>query len=178
MLRNSPAGYGWASKGLHWLIALGMIGLTALGAWMVTLGYFDPWYNRSLALHRSLGMVVLALAVAFAVWKVVSPSPPLQETLRPWERAAAHAAHAVLLCAMFVLPVSGYLISTSAGAGFPFFGLGTVPAVGAVSESGRDLAIAVHWWAAYGLAAVAAVHAGAALKHQFIDRHGTLKRML
>ena len=178
MLHNTPTRYGAVSKVLHWLIALGMIGLTGLGWWMVGLSYFDSWYNRGLTLHRSIGMVVLGLAVVFATWKIVSPSPPLQRELKPWEQRGARAVHALLLGAMFVLPISGYLISTSAGAGFPFLGSWEIPAVLPKSEARRDLAIAVHYYAAYGLIAFIAAHAGAALKHQFIDKHGTLKKML
>ena len=66
MLRNTRARYGLASKALHWLLAAGILGLTGLGAWMVTLGYPDSWYNRALALHRSGGMIVLGLALLFA----------------------------------------------------------------------------------------------------------------
>ncbi len=178
MLPNSRTEYGIASKALHWLTAVGIIGLIGLGAWMVGLSYFDSWYNRALALHRSIGMVVLGLGALFAAWKLVSPSPPLQEELRPWERLAARAAHAFLLAAMLVIPVSGYLISTSAGTGFPFFGLGEIPALFDKSDALRDLAIAVHYYAAYGVAVVLLVHAGGAIKHQFIDKHGTLRRML
>jgi cytochrome b561 len=36
----------------------------------------------------------------------------------------------------------------------------------------------VHYYAAYAIGALALLHAGAALKHQFVDRDGTLRRML
>ena len=178
MLHNTESTYGLASKLLHWLLATGIIGLTALGAWMVDLSYLDSRYNLALSLHRSLGMAVLGLAVVFAVWKFVSPSPPLQAELRDWERHGARLTHALLLFAIFALPVSGYMISTSAGAGFPFLDLIVIPAIFPRSEILRDLAIGVHAAVAYGLLPVVVVHAGAALKHQFLDKHGTLKRML
>jgi cytochrome b561 len=44
----------------------------------------------------------------------------------------------------------------------------------------RDLADTlklVHHWLAYALAALVALHVAAALKHQFIDRDGLLRRM-
>ncbi|MCY4097226.1 MAG: cytochrome b/b6 domain-containing protein [Rhodospirillales bacterium] len=106
------------------------------------------------------------------------PSPPLQAELRAWERCSARAVHLLLLGAMFVLPASGYVISTSAGSGFPFLSALEVPALLPRSETARDLAITIHYVAAYGLLPFVAVHAGAALKHQFIDKHGTLQRML
>ncbi|MBL28575.1 MAG: cytochrome b [Rhodospirillaceae bacterium] len=178
MLANGPDRYGLVSKLLHWLIAAGIVGLVILGWWMVGLSYYDAWYNRGLALHRAFGLIVLALAILFVGWRLLSPPPRLQQTLKPWERAAANTVHVVLLAAMVAIPTSGYFISTSAGAGVPIFGLFEVPALTAVPDRLRDLAIAVHYYLAYGVIAVAAMHAGAALKHQFIDRDGTLKRML
>jgi cytochrome b561 len=47
-----------------------------------------------------------------------------------------------------------------------------------VSEPLRDWSIAVHFYAAYGVFFLALLHAGAALKHQFVDRRGTLRRRL
>ena len=178
MLRNSSESYGLVSKVVHWLIALGIIGLTWLGWWMVDLGYYDSWYNQGLALHRAFGMVVLGLAIFFMAWKTISPSPDLQEELQPWEKRGARMVHAVLLFAMLAIPTTGYVISTSAGAGFSMFGLFNVPALLPESEAMRNLAISAHYYAAYGLIVVIAAHAGAALKHHFVDRQGTLKRML
>lgn len=178
MLRNSPDRYGLVTKTLHWMIALGIMGMIWLGWWMVGLSYYDSWYNRGLELHRAIGMVLLGLAFLMAAWKLLSPSPALQSELNPWEKRGAWAAHGILLLAMFVIPVTGYLISTSAGKGFSIFGMFEFPALLTTSEAARDLAIAAHCYIAYGLIAVIAVHAGAALKHQFIDRHGTLRRML
>ena len=41
-----------------------------------------------------------------------------------------------------------------------------------------DLAIEVYFWCGYGMAVLVLIHAGAALKHQFTGRDGTLWRML
>ncbi|MDE0113884.1 MAG: cytochrome b [Albidovulum sp.] len=178
MAKNRGAEYGRASKLLHWILAICMIALVWLGWWMVGLDYYHAWSMRALELHRSIGMAVFALAAVFAIWKFISPSPALQAELRPWERAAARATHILLICAMFVIPVSGYLLSTSSGSGFEMFGLIQIPAVAAVTEPVRDLAESIHYFTSYGLLALVAIHAGAALKHQFFDGHGTLKRML
>ena len=178
MLRNTPERYGLVTKCLHWGIALGIIGILWLGWWMVGLSYYDAWYNRGLALHRALGMMVLGLACLLLLWKLISPSPGLQKELTPWEKLGAHMAHGLLLLAMFAIPISGYVISTAAGKGFSMFGLFEIPALLPKSEATRDLAIAAHYYIAYGLIAVIVLHAGAAIKHQIIDKHGTLKRML
>ncbi|MCG8492775.1 MAG: cytochrome b [Sneathiellales bacterium] len=178
MILNSETRYGLVSKSLHWLIALSIISLIVLGWWMVGLSYYDQWYHQSLEIHRALGMLVLLLASLFLIWKIFAKSPPLQSELTALEKLGAKTAHILLLVSMFTIPVTGYVISTSAGAAFTFFGLFDIPAVTQISEASRELAITIHYYAAYCVGILALVHAGAALKHQFIDKHGTLRRML
>ena len=178
MWRDGREHYGLVSISLHWTIALGMIGLVALGAWMVGLTYYDRWYNDSLALHKALGIVVLALAALKLGWRLAGRNPGFGPEVRPHERAAAMAMHWALNALLVLLPVTGYVISTSEGAGIDLFGLIELPALFAVSEGARDLAIDVHFYLAYGLLALVALHAGAALKHHLVDRGSTLRRML
>ncbi|KKJ76565.1 hypothetical protein WH95_12205 [Kiloniella litopenaei] len=177
MIRNSTERYGLVSKLLHSLIAFSIIGLIGLGWWMVGLSYYDSWYHKGLELHRAIGVCVLLLATVFAIWKVISPSPGLQKSLKPMEKVGAKVVHIVLLLSMFVVPLTGYAISTSSGNSFTFFGLFDIPSVMAITDAIRDLAISLHYYIAYGLIAVILLHAGAAFKHQFIDKKGTLKRM-
>ena len=70
MWRSGRDHYGIVAIGLHWSIALAFVGLVGLGAWMVGLTYYDPWYNDSLTLHKAIGIVVLALALAKLGWKI------------------------------------------------------------------------------------------------------------
>ena len=79
---------------------------------------------------------------------------------------------------MFAIPITGYVISTAAGKGFSMFGLFEISALLPKSEATRDMAITAHYTLAYGLIAVIVLHAGAAIKHQIINKDGTLKRML
>ena len=177
MQASSAQDYSAATKVLHWLIALLIIGLIGLGWYMVGLTYFDKWYNSSLAIHKSLGMFVLVLAFAKISWRFFSPSPAFVDTIKPWERVAAKGTHLVLYFMMVVIPVTGYAISTSAGSPVSFFDLFDIPAVLPESDGLRDLAVELHYYLSYGAAIVVAMHALAALKHQFIEKDGTLSRM-
>lgn len=176
-LKNSASHYGAISKCLHWCVALLIIGLIGLGFYMVDLTYYDRWYNATLTWHKSLGMAALALAVMKIGWQLYSP-PPAPTGLPPWERLGAGIMHVVLLGMMLIIPASGYLISTSAGQGVEIFGLLRVPALSSGGTALRDAAIAVHFYTAYGTALLIVGHAGAALKHNFINRDETLRRML
>ncbi len=86
--------------------------------------------------------------------------------------------HLTLFAMMVAIPITGYGISTSAGDGITIFGWFEVPALIPESEALRDLAIELHYYLAYGTAALVLLHAMAAFKHQFIDRDGTLGRMI
>ena len=178
MWRSGKDHYGIVAMGFHWTIALAITGLVGLGAWMVGLTYYDPWYNDSLALHKAIGIVVLALAVAKFGWKLADRKPGFGPEVKPYERAGATAMHWVLNALMIVLPITGYLISTSEDAAIDMFGLYDLPALFDVSADARDFAIDIHYYVAYGGIALVALHIGASLKHHFIDRGSTLTRML
>ena len=121
--------YNLLTRVLHWLIAAVILGLVGLGWWMVDLTYYDRWYNRSLELHKSAGLVLLAVVAVFVAWALVRRGPPLPDSIPRWQRIAAHATHGLLFVLMLAMPVTGYLISTSAGAPVSVFGLFEVPAL-------------------------------------------------
>lgn len=177
-LRNSDAGYGLVAKFLHWSTALLIAGLIGLGYYMVGLTYYDRWYHQSLEAHKAFGVLVFVLGALTLGWRWLSPSPPHVATLKRWERTAATAMHHTLFALVLLIPLTGFLVSTSEGKGVDLFGWFVVPALVVVGEQLRELAIKVHLYCAYGAAVLVLMHAGAAFKHQLIDRDGTLARML
>lgn len=176
MWGNSISGWGLISILLHWLSAVGFVGLFVLGWWMTGLDYYDGWYNLAPWWHRSLGMLVLLATLARLAWRFVQPSPALPGARL--ERLAAHLGHVGLYVLMLLVLVSGYLISTAEGAGIDVFGVLEVPALISGLPDQASLAGTVHWYAALVLMALAAGHALAALKHHLVDRHDTLVRMI
>lgn len=178
MFRSTDTRYGVITRILHWIVALLIVGLIGIGWWMVDLSYYDRWYNRSLELHKSLGMAALAVASVKIAWVIYDGKPGFSNGIKPWERAAATATHHLFYMLMLLIPVTGYFISTSAGDGVSVFGLFKIPALMSVNERLRDLAVMLHFWLAYGTGALVIVHGLAALKHQVIDRDRTLRRMI
>lgn len=177
-LRNTRTAYGAISVSLHWLVALAVIGLFGLGWWMVELSYYDPWYRKGPNIHRSIGILLFMVMVARLLWRFVSPPPkPLPEHQR-WEVMVAHGAHWLLYLLLFVAMISGYLITTADGSSISVFGWFDVPSVTGRIRGMEDTAGAVHYWSTWALIGLAGLHALAALKHHFIDRDATLKRML
>lgn len=71
---NTPQRYGVVSAALHWLIAIAVYGMFALGLWMVTLSYYDGWYHQAPELHKSIGVVLMMGLVIRVVWRLISSS--------------------------------------------------------------------------------------------------------
>jgi len=90
----------------------------------------------------------------------------------------AITAHILLYILLFSILISGYLISTADGKGISLFGLTEIPALFSDGAAQADLAGNIHLWLAWSVVILSLLHGLAALKHHFIDKDATLKRML
>jgi cytochrome b561 len=178
MLRNTLDGYGRVAIALHWLTALAVLGLFALGLWMTGLDYYSPWYHRAPEIHKGAGILLLPVLALRLLWRLGNPRPRPEPTLTVFERRASRLAHALLYALPFAVIAAGYLISTADGRPIEVFGLFDVPATLTGLPEQADRAGDVHLAIAVAVVVLAAVHALAALKHHFIDRDRTLVRML
>lgn len=158
-------------------MAILMISLFAAGLYMADLGYYDSLYHIVPWWHKSFGLLVMGLLVLRLVWKLSNKKPNPLATHKPWEVKTASWTHRLLYLLVFLIGVSGYLISTAKGKGIEFFGWFEVPAFQELSADNADLAGEIHFYLAWSLILLAAAHAAAALKHHFIDRDDTLKHM-
>lgn len=144
---------------------------------MVELTYYDAWYKGSLDLHKSLGMLLLGLLMFRVFWRVINIQPTALAAPK-WQQVAAHSMHQLLYIVMLLLMVSGYLISTADGRAIVIFDLINIPALPWHIANQEDIAGEIHAYLSWLLIALSAVHALAALKHHFINKDRTLKRML
>lgn len=177
-LRNTTQRFGIVSMVLHWSVAIVVYGMFALGLWMVTLSYYDGWYHQAPEIHKSIGILLMMGLVIRLIWRAVSPPPPPLKSYSRMTKITAVVAHALLYLILFAILISGYLISTADGKPISVFGWFDVPAT--LSDAGvqADLAGQVHLWLAWSVVILSALHALAAIKHHFIDKDDTLRRML
>lgn len=167
------------SRYLHWLTATFILVLMIIGFYMVnteTWGLYD-W-------HKSLGLIALVLIALRMVYCLKRGWPEPVRQYPRHEQAASHIVHWLLLVGILALPLTGMLYSGASGHGFGVFGWTLMP------ENYGDAGVVPHnealglWgqWAhsvlGYGLAFVIALHLLGALKHHFLDRDDTLRRML
>ncbi|WP_020208513.1 cytochrome b [Gilvimarinus chinensis] len=178
MLQDSRQGYGLVSIAIHWISALTIVFLFALGLYMTSLSYYEPWYHKGPTLHISIGLLLFALTLLRLLWRIINPKPaPLPSHTRLM-RLGATAIKVFLYALLFTLLITGYLITTAEGKGAEIFGLVTIPAVMKLGADKVDLAGTVHLVFAWAIIVLAALHGAAALLHHFVHRDSTLVRML
>lgn len=168
--------YNAVTRFIHWISAVVIIGMFAVGLWMTDLSYYSTWYRTAPHWHKSVGLLLAAITLFRVVWKCVTVSPNVEGS--PLEKLMAKVAHLFIYFDLLVLFVSGYLISTEDGRGIDVFNWFTVPGAGALFEGQADLAGLVHLYAAWALIVVAVLHALAAFKHHFISKDNTLRKMI
>lgn len=176
-LRNSDLRYGSVAQLLHWAVA-GLIVtqyVLALRASSLPLGVQKL---ATLAQHKSLGVTILGLAAIRLVWRAFNPVPPLPPHMIGWERGVADISHRLLYLLLFLTPLAGWFMSSARNFPVSWFGLMTLPDILRPSKIMFSIFRTMHWIMAYAMAAIAAVHIAAAIKHHFIDRDDVLTRML
>lgn len=178
MITNNANKYGLISKVFHWLSGLAIIAIFALGFWMVDLTYYSSWYKTAPHWHKSVGILLLIFTLVRLVLKHKQVKvQPINEHSTLVKKASS-LTHKVLYTLMFGAFVSGYLISTADSRAIEVFNWFALPSAGELFNNQEDIAGLIHKYLAYSLIALALIHALGALKHHFIDKDDTLKRML
>lgn len=182
---------------LHWLIAIVIIGMFALGWFMSELPKEAPKeaaydlfnlgiYTWQLAepasprtfyfnLHKSIGVTLLALIAIRVYWRVTHRPPALLSSLKAWERKLATAGHHLLYVLMVAVPVTGLLQAVYSKYGVKWFGLDFIP--GLDNKDMRAIFHEAHEIIGILLALLILLHILGALKHKFLDKDETLSRM-
>jgi cytochrome b561 len=177
-MHNTKTHYGYISILLHWLAALTIIALFALGYYMVDLGYYDQWYKTAPEIHKSIGVLLFVLMFIRIIYRKKQLTPMHLASHSKLERNAGAITHSILYLLIFLIMITGYLISTADNRGIDVFEFFVVPSLGSFIENQEDIAGLIHKWLAYSLMTLASLHAVAALKHHFIDKDETLNRMI
>ena len=179
--RTAAARYSGIAIVLHWLLALLLTGLFALGLYMADLP-FSPQRVKLYNWHKWAGVVVLTLSFLRLLWRLTHRPPALPATVAaampPWQHWAHHGTHYALYGLFFAVPLIGWAYSSAAGFPIVVFGVLPLPDFVPVDKALAELIKPWHKYAAFAMAALVLLHVAAALKHQLIDRDGLMARML
>lgn len=173
---SRPHVFPWPLRLLHWLMAVGLLGMLFVGVGMVA--SVEGSQPMLVAWHKSLGVVLLALVCLRLVLRLLLPTPPLPDDMPAMQRLAAHASHWLLYALMFIQPLVGWAMQSAAGYPLVLFGQWPLPALLAENAGHYSLLREAHAWLAYTLFATILLHLAAGLYHGLIRRDGVLEAML
>jgi cytochrome b561 len=166
--------YGGAAIAFHWLTA-------ALAIVVLTTGLrLDRWEGLELSLavgtHAGLGLVLWALVAMRLMWRWANPVEPAA-SLEAWQVVASMAVHRALYALLLLQPLLGLMTALSAP--YPIGVFGMPLSTFALEPSGFHLTVlAAHGLVGRLLAALALLHALAALHHLLWRRDEVFWRMM
>ena len=176
-LRNGDGRYGALAQFFHWATVALVVALLAIAAYMTGLP-LSPEKIQVYNLHKSLGVLVLALTLLRLVWRWLSPPPALPAGMSAWERRAARTSHLLLYLLLFAQPLTGIVHSWSANFPVVIFGWLTLPNLTGPDQWLKEILEETHHLMGWALCGLFLVHAAAALRHHFQLKDDVLRRML
>jgi len=164
---------------LHWLVAITIMCLLGVGIYMEEFKAYGLY-----KIHKSVGILIFVVILGRVIWRLKQGWPEPVNKQHAHEMRLARISHWVLLIGSVLFPISGMLMSAMGGHGLPIFGfelLGPNIVNGERAPINADLASigsSIHYWLGWIMLACIALHITGALKHHFVYKDGTLKRML
>lgn len=177
--RYSPVGVAF-----HWIMAA-LVTFQMYWGWHMGRIPVGPDKLEGYSLHSQIGLAMLVLAGARLLWRMLVPGPDNDADRLGWQTKLAYITHGLFYICFFGLPLSGWAMWSALGDGPPLDLLG----VAWPQMPFHDLPVAIQWaildWAegihallVLLLLVMVPIHAGAALKHHFWDKHDVLIGML
>ena len=169
---SPPQRYDITAIVFHWTLAAAIVVVLPLGF----LAARAPDSQRAatlLRVHIPLGILILLMTVARAIWRY-RHAPPARPAGQPrWQIGVARVSHGLLYVVPIVMGISGIgLLALSGAAPIVFERVRAE-----LPDFSRFPPMTVHALGAFLLVALLGLHVAAALYHQFYRRDRLLSRM-
>lgn len=171
--------YSTGAIAFHWIIAF-LIAFNYVAAFIAEDLPKDA-AKQLMGNHKAIGITILLLTVVRILWRLMHRPPAFLTSLKPWEAKLARVTHAAFYVLMIAVPLAGWLMHSAYSGGAPVgaFGLFSFPGLPlAADKAGAGLAGEVHEILAFAMLGLAGLHVIGALKHQWLDKDGSLARIL
>lgn len=176
-MRDTNQKFTWPTVGLHWIIAVAMIGMLAFGLYLEEMPR-GPEKGELMGLHKSIGITIFVFAIARIFWRFLNKFPKPISALSNWQQTLAKVAHWVLIMGTVLMPISGLIMSVGGGHSVGLFGLEIIAGTGEKIEALSKIGHVVHGLGSKLLILFVVLHFIGAMKHQLFDKDGTITRML
>lgn len=168
-------GYGVAARIFHWLTVL-LIFVTIPVGFLMTQGLPRNVQDPLFALHKTIGVTLLAVMLARLVWRIVHGAPPPAPMPRA-QRIAAATVHWALYALVIAMAASGYTRVVAGGFPIEILNALGVPPLFPKNEALASAAKSAHATIAIVLIAVIGAHVAAAAYHALVRKDGVASRM-
>jgi cytochrome b561 len=168
--------YPVSMRVFHWLMALLIVTLLCVGLWMSGLEKDNPDRAFFYSLHKSFGVMALIFIFLRTINRLKSSVPKLPDQISRFESALSGFIHFTLYLVMFLMPISGYLMSDFGGQDVYFFSY-LMPDL---FHTNRLIATGfwiAHKYLAYTLIGAVILHLLGTIIHYFKDNVNLFNRM-
>ena len=131
--------------------------------------------GRLVAIHRTVGLTILAVTALRLAWRAAHPLPP--HAGPAWELWLARAVQAGLYAGLVAQPLLGWVASNAQGDSVGLLGLFPVPDLVDPDPDRADALFALHKALGWTLLGLLGLHVAGALRHGWM-RDGVLRRMV
>jgi cytochrome b561 len=170
----TPWTYSKLAITLHWLVAVLLVAMVSLGWYMMSIED-EPGSGWYFNLHKSVGIILLALVILRALWRFAHRPQSLPSSVPTWQATLAHWTQFLLYVCMFVMPITGLSGALYSKSGVMFFGI-PLPRPVPNHDLSEQL-FTVHGVTVWILIAIASLHVVGGLKHLLVNRDGVFRRM-
>lgn len=169
--------YPLTTRLLHWIAALIVIAIIAVGMILEDLPKGTPIRGTMFMLHISFGFVVLGLTVLRLANRLVTVVPPPEPGLPRHMILLSKAKSLVMYLLLLALPVIGWAGVSANGRPVRFFGMELPGLLAENKELGHQL-MELHGAWGIILGVIVILHVAAAMYHHHVRRDNTVRRML
>ncbi len=169
-----PRRFTALSRILHWLTAILVFSMLLIGFTMVST---VTDYATLLIIHKTLGVVILAVVIIRVVNRLTHRPPPLPPTVGRFEHVLVVTSEMSLYALLLAQPLVGWAMVSAAGRPLVVFGSLYLPRIAPVNLELFWVLRETHSVLAFLLVAVVAAHVSAVLLHTITLRDKMLARM-
>lgn len=176
MLKNTSTSYGLITKLFHWIISVVIIIMLIVGFTMTSMMPSDDKWQLYGA-HKATGVIVFSLIIFRFLWRLINTQVQLPSDLPGWQKLASKFTHYLLYAFMFLMPITGVLMSRYGGHEINVFGMFTILPY-EKNHLLSELFNNIHSFSSFGFAGLICLHFCAGMYHHFIRKDNVLMRMI
>jgi cytochrome b561 len=168
---------------LHWLIALLVFGLLAIGLLLGNVGYDGlvesvggEVTGMLYKYHKTFGIILLGLMVVRVILKRTLGSPKYDPPMHGVQHLAAVSVHVLLYVSLIAMSIAGWLATATGGFPVQFFDIDLPGLIGKNAEL-YPIFKQAHAWIGWFILGLIVVHVAAGLYHWKVKKDGIMERI-